>query len=164
MAALIALLLPRRRAYSALACSETCLATARLSASPRIRGLLQARIAISGVSPCSTTCPGRTGSKGEAAVGTRRRRRRDGADVSTNLLSQKHGKTFNNQTVNLFTKHTASSRVRSRFPPPPLLVEAMAMPCDAGGGPSSSYLPEQITKNTWLVWVPVGHPRIGQLV
>ena len=41
----------------------TSLATARLSASPRMRGLLQARSAISEVSPCWTTCKGRTGSK-----------------------------------------------------------------------------------------------------
>ena len=40
LVALVALRLPRRRAYSALACSATSLVTARLSASPRMRGLL----------------------------------------------------------------------------------------------------------------------------
>ena len=52
LAAPVALRLPRRRAYSALACLTTSLATARLSVSPRMRGLLQARSAISDVNPC----------------------------------------------------------------------------------------------------------------
>ena len=70
-------LLRRRRAYSSRACSPTTLAIARLSASPRIAGLLQTRIAILGVNPCSTICPGRAGSKGREAVGARSRRRRE---------------------------------------------------------------------------------------
>ena len=44
LAVLVALRLPRHQAYSVLACSAMSLATARVSASPRILGLLQAHI------------------------------------------------------------------------------------------------------------------------